>query len=231
MRPTVLLFDIDGTLITTGGAARTALETALARLLGVAEFSAAFSFGGMTDRAIMRRALSQGGVVVDDRAIDEAIALYLGLLDTELARAPRYEVHAGVVPVLDRVLERDGFAVGLGTGNVERGARIKLDRVGLNPYFAFGGFGCDAECRPTLIRRGAERGAERLGRTLDECRIVVIGDTSRDVHAAHENGFECVAVATGGEAADALTDAGSEWLFHTLADDGAADAIVNGARA
>lgn len=228
MRPTVLLFDIDGTLITTGGAARAALELAIAEILGVDEFSAAFSFGGMTDRAIMRRSLEQGGAAVDEPAIDAAITHYLSRLDHALGAAPRYQVHPGVRPILDAVTDRPGYAVGLGTGNVERGARIKLDRVGLNPYFDFGGFGCDAESRPALIRRGAERGAERVGAAVEDCRVVVIGDTTRDVHAAHENGFECVAVATGGDTAEVLRATATDWFFDTLADPGADAAVIHG---
>lgn len=230
MRPTVLLFDIDGTLITTGGAARRALESALAEILDQPGFAANFSFGGMTDRAIMRAALGQAGVEATERDIDDAIAHYLERLDGVLETAPQYIVHDGVREVLALTEDRDGFAVGLGTGNVERGARIKLERVGLNPYFAFGGFGCDHEARPELIRRGAERGAERLGAALDDCRVVVIGDTPRDVHAARVNGFEVVAVSTGGADADELAKAAADWFFASLADPAAPDAILFGHR-
>lgn len=231
MRPTVLLFDIDGTLITTGGAARRALEVTLGEVLGVREFRAEFPFGGMTDRAIMRQSLEQGGRQPSESDIDRVIDLYLSRLDAALAEASHYAVHDGVIDVLEAAKGHAGVAVGLGTGNVERGARIKLDRVGLNPYFPFGGFGCDAESRPALIRAGAERGAARLGRSVEECRVVVIGDTPRDVDAAHANGFECVAVGTGGAVAAELASTPAEWLFETLAQPGAREAVLYGAAA
>ena len=87
--------------------------------------------------------------------------------------------------------------MGLGTGNIREGARVKLSRVGLFERFSFGGFGCDHEDRAALIRRGAERGAEQLGLPLSECRVVVIGDTPKDVAAALACGGECVGVGTG----------------------------------
>ncbi len=226
MRPTILLFDVDGTLITTGGAARHALEVALGVLTGVAGYRAEFSFGGMTDRAIMRAGLEQAGVAPDDAVIDRAIEGYLERLDAVLADAPRYVVHRGVEAALDAATALSHVAVGLGTGNVERGARIKLARVGLNPYFPFGGFGCDAESRPILIRRGAERGAQRLRLPLDRCRVVVVGDTDKDVQAARANGFESFAVATGGVGADVLAESEPDWLFDDLSAPGAREALV-----
>ena len=96
------------------------------------------------------------------------------------------------------------LALGLGTGNVEAGARAKLARVALDGAFAFGGFGDDHEDRALLVRAGAERGAARLDRPLDACRVVIIGDTPRDVAAARAIGAECLAVATGGATAEVL---------------------------
>ncbi len=227
-RPTVLLFDIDGTIITTGGAARAALETAVASLHQLPEFKAEFPFGGMTDYAIMRGALTQLGHTVDDDALEAAITHYLERLDDVLSASNRVEVQPGIEDVLDMAVHCAHIALGLGTGNVERGARIKLEPHDLNRYFDFGGFGCDHEERPALILRGAERGAEALGEPLEACRVVVIGDTVRDIQAAHANGFECVAVCTGGVSREVLEAAGANWCFETLADAGAFDAILEG---
>ena len=229
MRPTVLLYDVDGTLITTGGAARLALEEGIAVFLGIDVFEASFSFGGMTDRGIMRGALKQAGVDASESEIDDVIALYLERLPAVLSGAARFSLHDGVVSLLDRTRSDPGYAVGLGTGNVERGARLKLDAVGLNPYFGFGGFGCDAEPRPELILAGARRGAAALGRPLDECRVVIIGDTERDVDAAHANGFECVAVSTGGVSNERLRATASEWVVESLTEPIAIEAILHGA--
>lgn len=217
-RPTVLLFDIDGTLITTGGAARRALEDGVAAYLGLDSFAAEFSFGGMTDRGIMRGSLRQAGAEASEERIDEVMSFYLERLPGVLTQSGVYQAHEGVHAMLEAVTAAEHCSVGLGTGNVEIGARLKLDSVGLNPYFSFGGFGCDAEPRDELILAGAKRGAAKLGAHLDECRVIIIGDTVRDVDAAHANGFECVAVSTGGTSHESLAETQTELLVTSLTD-------------
>lgn len=226
MKPTIYLFDVDGTLIHTGGTGRRALERAFEDRYGRDDACASFSFAGMTDRAIFRRGLHAIGEPADDQQVEELLASYLPLLREEVDGAERYYVHRGMVAALEAVARRDHSAVGLGTGNIEQGARIKLEPVGLNPYFDFGGFGCDAEERAQLIARGARRGAERLGRAVEDCRVVVIGDTPKDVAAAHANGGECLAVATGGASFEALVACGAEQVFADLAAPGALEALL-----
>ena len=114
----------------------------------------------------------------------------------------------------------------LGTGNIREGARIKLDRVGLFARFGFGGFGCDDEDRTALLRRGAERGADSLGLTLEEVRVVVVGDTPKDVAAAHGIGAESVGVGTGSFTAEALVGAGATCAFASLGVPGALQAVL-----
>ncbi len=140
-----------------------------------------------------------------------SIAAYLAILAEELV-ASRAVVHAGIEAALDAAVIA-GAAVGLGTGNVRAGARLKLARVGLHERFAFGGFGCDHEARDALLRVGAERGASALGAPLDACRVVVVGDTPKDVAAARAIGAECLAVATGSFSTDALAACGATWAF------------------
>ena len=224
--PTVLLFDVDGTLVSTGGAGGRALRGAL-----VAEGypgEATFSYAGMTDRAIVRRHLTEASVETTEALIDEVLARYLTLLTEEVARTPAdsYIVHEGMMEAIDEAQSRGGFAIGLGTGNVERGARIKLGRVGASDRFAFGGFGCDAEDRAELIGVGAARGAKRLGAPLEACRVVVIGDTPRDVAAALANGAECLAVATGRYDVRRLSSAGATHVFESFAEAGALAALL-----
>lgn len=125
------------------------------------------------------------------------LELYLEALAEEVERAETYAIHPGVVAVLDALQLCPWAAVGLGTGNLEQGARIKLQRGNLAQRFGFGGFGSDHGIRAELLRIGAERGAARLGKNQSECRVVVIGDTPKDIHAAHAIGAECLAVATG----------------------------------
>jgi phosphoglycolate phosphatase-like HAD superfamily hydrolase len=147
----------------------------------------------------VRRFLDDSGQGATEARIDQILERYLAVLAEEVARVPahQYRLHPGVLAALDRVGGLPAVALGLGTGNVERGARIKLERVGVSERFAFGGFGDDHEDRVALLAVGAERGAARLGVDPASCRVVVIGDTPRDVAAAKAIGAESVAVATG----------------------------------
>jgi phosphoglycolate phosphatase-like HAD superfamily hydrolase len=225
VRATVVLFDVDGTLVSCGGAGRRALTAAFRELHGRDDVFG-FSFGGLTDRAIVRAGLVAGAMEADDAAIDRVIERYLVFLPALVAASPEYRVLPGVTGLLDALGARPGLAIGLGTGNVRRGAFTKLGRGGLGARFAFGGFGCDHEDRAELLAAGARRGAEALGWPRAECRVVVIGDTPRDVAAAHAIGAECVAVATGGCSEDELAEAGAECVVASLADGRAVDAVV-----
>ena len=225
-RPTVVLFDVDGTLITTGGTGRRALERAFERVHGRADACEHFSVAGMTDRAIFRKGLQAIGAPGTEAEIDHLLESYLAHLAAEVARAPVYGVHEGIVGALEVLSAEAHIAVGLGTGNVEAGARTKLERVDLNHYFAFGGFGCDAEPRAELIRVGAKRGAARLGVPLSACRLVIVGDTPKDVAAAHANGGECVAVATGGASFDDLVAADGDLVCHDLTEPAAMATLI-----
>jgi phosphoglycolate phosphatase len=226
MRPTILLFDIDGTLITTGGVGRRALEIAFARRFGSSE-ACDFRLDGMTDRAIARIGLEAVGAPATEEAIDEILDLYIEVLKEEVARADdkSYRLHDGM---LEAVLAGHDArcAIGLGTGNLKKGAAVKLERVGIYHHFAFGGFGCDAEARVDLIRRGAERGAEHLGVPLAECRVVVIGDTPKDVAAAQGIGAESIGVGTGSFTPEALLECGATYAFRDLTQPGAISALL-----
>lgn len=225
----VLLFDIDGTLLSSGGAGRKAVERAYGTLHGRADAIAGINLGGMTDRAIVRHGLKAIGAEATEPAIDGLIAKYLEYLAEEVSRveAHRYVVHPGMREAIAAGRKR-GMAIGLGTGNVREGARIKLSRVGLFDAFDFGGFGDDHELRPELIRRGAERGVAKLGRRWDDTRVVVIGDTPHDVTAAQAIGAKCLGVATGGFSVAQLMAAGADWAYETLAVPGAIDLMLDG---
>jgi phosphoglycolate phosphatase len=224
--PTIVLFDVDGTLITTGGTGRKALERAFERLYDRGDACEHFSFAGMTDRAIFREGLRAIGVEGTEAEIDLLLQSYVTHLAHEVAEATVYAVHPGVIDALDALVGLPHVALGLGTGTVEEGARTKIERVDLNHYFDFGGFGCDAEPRAALIAAGARRGAERLGVPLSDCRLVIVGDTPKDIAAAHDNGGTCVAVATGGASYEALIEAGGDLVCHDLTDPRAIAALV-----
>jgi len=208
VRPTtILLWDIDGTLMSSSGAGRRAIERTFAARFGRHDVLD-FPFDGLTDPVIFRRGLL--GLGLDERAADAAMAplveVYLEHLQLACAAPDGFRVHDGISECLGRLAGLAGFAVGLGTGNIERGARIKLGRVGLDHHFAFGGFGSDHGDRPSLLAIGAERGATHLGRARSECRVVVIGDTPKDIAAARAIGADCIAVATGSYSIERLAE-------------------------
>lgn len=227
MKPTVLLFDIDGTLVTTGGVGRRALDKAFDTLHGRAD-ACLFALDGMTDGMIVRLGLAEIGVAVSDAAVHTVLQLYLKNLAHEVARAApeTYRLHLGMREAVETALATSGFAVGLGTGNLHEGARLKLERLHFFHPFRFGGFGSDHDNRTVLIGVGARRGAEALGIPPSECRVVVIGDTPRDVLAAQENGAESVGVATGRFSAAKLRESGATHAFENLSAPGALEAVL-----
>jgi phosphoglycolate phosphatase-like HAD superfamily hydrolase len=121
----------------------------------------------------------------------------------------------GVEAALD-LFEQAGWAIGLATGNVRRGAEIKLARGDLWRRFSFGGYGCDAAERSRLVGRAIERGTERAGRRIPRERTIVIGDTPRDVAAAHACGVRAIGVATGRHSTRDLEEAGADVVMETL---------------
>ena len=215
MVPTVLLFDIDGTLLDSAGAGRRAMRAAFDFIAKKKDACEHFSFAGMTDQAIAREGLRFAGHDPTPAAIDALIEAYLERLETELVQSANYRVLPGVPHVLEKVT-MDDVAVGLGTGNVRRGAFAKLGRGKIAHPFSFGGFGCDAEDRAELLAFGLKRGAQALGVPKEECRVVVIGDTPKDVSAAKAIGAMCIGVGTGGFAPSELKALGAEHAFDTL---------------
>lgn len=228
---TVLLFDLDGTLVNTGGAGRRAMNAAYLELFGRDDGFAGFKFDGMTDFAIARAGLRKHhgeDAVIEQPAIDAFLETYLGYLERELPQSERYLVLPGVSALIASLGDLPDVALGLGTGNVKRGAYAKLVRGALDGAFAFGGFGCDAEDRAELLRAGARRGAERLGRPLAECRVIVIGDTPKDIAAAKAIGAACLAVATGGFTKAQLREHAPTHVAGSLAEDDVRDLLLTG---
>ena len=229
MKPTVLLWDIDGTLISTAGIGRRALEGTFERRWGRSDVLQ-FPFDGMTDPLILRQGMAALGMDAAeiDREFAHTLEIYLDVLAEACVAAQSFRIHAGIEAALALVAGRPGFSVGLGTGNVEPGARLKLAPVGLNRHFSFGGYGSDHGDRAQLIAIGADRGAARLGLPRAECRVVVIGDTPKDIAAAQAIGAESIAVATGSFTVPALAAAGATWALGNLADPLAATLLLEG---
>lgn len=230
MKPTVLLFDVDGTLVTTCGAGRRAIERAFEIRHGSKDVLS-FSFGGMTDKAIVRGALLELGRTFAsesdlEQEMEATLAFYLEMLVEEVART-RIRIHDGMEQAMEKAEARSDVALGLGTGNIRKGAEIKLNSVNIYHRFSFGGFGDDSIDRPALLMAGARRGAEKLGMPVEDCRVVVIGDTPKDVAAAKAIGAESIAVATGMHDINDLKQSDPTAALPSLADP-RADALLFG---
>ncbi len=213
MENRIFLFDVDGTLIWSGRAGVRGLDAAFLRVFGIERGMAGIVCDGKTDPAIVREVLSARGLGAEDH-IQEILESYAEQLPQMVASAVGYEILPGVVETLQYLHGREGVLCGLATGNVERGARAKLERGGLNRYFPVGGFGSDSEDRTELVRIGVTRARELL--RDDRAGAVVIGDTPRDVIAAHEAGALAVGVASGRFEPAALSRAGADLVLEDL---------------
>lgn len=193
----VYLVDIDGTLLLSGGAGFVALERAFADLHGVEGAMRTVRPAGKTDPLIVaegfQATLGREPRPAEVRAVLER---YLAHLPAAVRDSPRFRVLPGARSGLDG-LRAQGHLLAVATGNIREAARLKLERAGLAGYFACGGYGDDSADRAILVRLAARRAAECLGRTLSAAEVVVVGDTPRDVRAAQDNGFCCIAVASG----------------------------------
>ena len=212
----VILFDIDGTLVHTGGAGKAALQDALAVEF---QIDAAYDvpIHGHTDRGIARSLFRAHGLDDSQENWDRFRAAYLRVLPDHLPRCTG-RVLPGVTELLDLLSERGDVAVGLLTGNVQEGARIKLGYYGLMHHFRFGGFGDVHYERNDVAREAlAVVHAFSNGRAAPE-RIWVIGDTPLDVSCARHIGARCVAVVTGNHTLEELTAAQPDLLLNDLSD-------------
>lgn len=208
----LLLFDIDMTLISTGGAGIRALGEAFEVVLGLPQALDGVRPHGKTDPAIVREACVRQGREVTPELVDQVLAAYLSFLEGEVQSSPTYRVLPGVVGLLER-LGRPDVVIGLATGNIEDGARIKLDRGALNRFFGFGGFGSDSEDRTEVVRTAALRGRESRRVEIAPEDTFVIGDTPMDIHAGRTAGFRTIAVASGSYLPDELVQAGADYVL------------------
>jgi len=222
MTRTLVLFDIDGTLLLTSGAGRRAITTALADRLGSGDAWRRIRFDGKTDPQIVRELLEAAGdpSADDPSVIAEVCERYVAHLEEELARAPGdTRLLPGVPSLLDRLEARGDVVLGLLTGNVVRGAGLKLRAGGLDPArFQVGAYGSDSAHRPDLPAIAATRAAPLFGGAPAGAAVVIVGDTPADVTCGLSIGARAIAVATGSYAVDALEEAGAHAAFVDLSD-------------
>lgn len=215
----LVLFDIDGTILTSGGSAGRAFLGALEEVFGGVARPEEYSFAGKTDPQIARELLVANGW--DEEAVSARLPdvwpRYVGALTSEI-RTAQVRVFEGIAPLLDR-LEESEATLGLLTGNLREGARIKLAAAGIDPSrFAVGAFGSDHADRRELPAVAIERAEALVGRRYAGKEVVIIGDTPADIACGEHLGVRTIAVATGSYPPDALRACGPDHLFETLAD-------------
>ena len=213
----VVLFDIDGTLISSGGAGKLAVEAALRSEFGVTDPSQEVSYAGRTDRAISRDLFLHHGIVENAANWQRFLTAYLCHLPVCL-RQHEGRVLPGIGDLLAHLSERDDMLIGLLTGNVRQGANHKLERYGLAHHFEFGGFG-DLHCdRNDVAREALGEVQGRLKDALRTDRLWVIGDTRFDVICGRAIGARVIAVATGGHSLAELETANPDCLLADCSD-------------
>jgi phosphoglycolate phosphatase len=212
----LILFDIDGTLIDSGGAGTRSLNLAFKKVFSIENAFHGISMAGKTDTQIMKEGFIKHGITTDGN-LGAVVDSYLKHLRNEINN-DRKHVKTGVHEILKKLSFIKDAALGLLTGNLEPGARIKIEPFNLNKYFPAGAFGSDDEDRnmllPIAVKRFEELYQQKIG--LDEC--VVIGDTPLDVHCAKIYGAMSIGVATGPYPVDTLIEAGADYVVKDLSD-------------
>lgn len=224
----VVLFDIDGTLVLTGGAGVRAMNRVCEEVLGIGTALADVPVAGRTDQIILQDAFAREGRELDDELLDAFRRRYVALLREEIQHPGRSTkaVMPGVRELLDRLSARDDVFLGLVTGNFKEGARIKLEYFDLWRYFKCGAFGDDAADRNALVPFALKRAADCGLRAVPSEHVFVVGDTPHDVACARAVGAKAIAVATGSYTAEQLRDSGALEVFHDLRDTGAFLALL-----
>ena len=214
-----LLFDIDGTLIRSAGAGRTAMERAFRKIYGVENGFENIHMMGRTDPGILMEALKNHGLEWQECQVDRFKKLYFQKLEAEI-KMPREakRICPGILPLLGELRERSDVVLGLLTGNWRTSGYIKLRHFRLDEYFSIGAFGDDSYQREAFVPIVMERLEKQQGiRSVPE-RVFVIGDTPLDVRCAKPHGVKTVAVATGFHTVEQLTPDGPDFLFQDFSD-------------
>lgn len=216
-KTSLILFDIDGTLLTSGGAGERALRLGFAHAFGIKDDLHYLSVAGRTDSGIARQVLTHNGLQVTPENLERFFNGYLHFLPNQLLERPG-QLLPGILNLLQELRKRTHLAVGLLTGNLERGAKFKLQHYGVHEFFEFGAFADDHHDRNQLGAFAKTR-AETLHTTsFAPENIYILGDTPHDVECARSIGAKAVAVATGVFNCEQLAEYQPDFLFSDLSD-------------
>jgi phosphoglycolate phosphatase len=207
----LLLFDIDGTLVSTGGAGGRAMSRAFEDVFGFSNGLGSISMAGRTDAWIVAQMAAEHGLQSDERQFSQFHESYVSHLAREILQpAPQKGVLAGVRPLLDTLVSYDNAYLALLTGNFKRGAEIKLEYFDLWRYFKGGAFGDDSHDRNGLLWKALANVEAAGGPVVRPSEVVIIGDTPLDVAVAVAGGARSVGVATGNYDVDTLLESGAD---------------------
>jgi phosphoglycolate phosphatase len=220
MHTRLILFDIDGTLIDTGGAGAKSWTWAFEHAFGKPGVDIGkFSSAGMTDPVVARETFTEAmGHKPSDQELAKLMAAYLSVLPDYVSASEGYRVLPGVPELLER-LSGVGVLLGITTGALEAGAHAKLGRAKLNHYFLVGGYGSDTEDRVELTRTAMRRAELLLSEPLSPREVTVVGDTPLDISAAQGAGAVSLGVATGKYEVGELREAKADHVLSSLAED------------
>ena len=224
----LVLFDIDGTLVHTGGAGVKAFARALASEFGIQDGTGQVKFGGRTDVSLVREIFRNEGIEASPENFARFFAAYVSCL-REIIVGCKGGACRGVLPFHDDLAARpQPPLLGLLTGNIQQGARIKLERFQLWEKFPFGAFADDHEERDQIAAIALQRGSRRLGGPLRGDEVLVIGDTPLDIRCGRSIGAKVLAVATGGAPMEELRAHQPDWAVADLSQVSAAE-VLDGA--
>ena len=212
----LVLFDIDGTLVHTGGAGTKAFARAFASEFGIPDGTQRLKFAGRTDVSLVREFFALERIEPSQENFDRFFAAYLRWLREMIADC-KGGACRGVAEFYQSLrAQPEPPLIGLLTGNIRKGARIKLERFNLWEKFPFGGFADDHEERPKIAAAALRRGSQQFGRDLRGEEVLVIGDTPLDIHCGRAIGAKVLAVATGGATLEELQRHNPDWAVPDL---------------
>ncbi|MFC1820889.1 HAD family hydrolase [Thermodesulfobacteriota bacterium] len=211
----LVLFDIDGTLIDSGEAGTRALTNSFRQIFSIKDAFAGIRMAGKTDIQIIKECMAVHGLQSGDNILSSVLSEYLNNLRIEVNNN-RKRLHPGVIELLNSLKTMEGYWLGLLTGNIEKGARIKLEVFDLNDYFPIGAFGSDDEDRNRLLPIVVKKFREMMNPDFNYKDCIVIGDTPLDVQCAKPHGATTIVVSTGPYSYESLLETKADYVLRGM---------------